>query len=280
MNKCKLLILLPIIALSSCGLGREVKAEDAAIKAAAMEKAASKDDDEYGVELEMKYKSVDTRNGEKVNTSVTYSLAASTKNDLHVRLTGTVMGKKQAVDYYEVANDKYGLVVYAKGNIDEDHPDNVDTVAYSVAKPETGFIDLFGYAEMIYNEQFSLYYSPTVTLGMLSSEEMASWADKNDIKVGYYSSGDKNLSILATVKLKTLEGAQDNETKSRRIQVTYDENRLSEIEYKTEEVDGDYMSIKLKAVYKKGLRVFLPSGYEKQIIPLPSGGNNTSNPEI
>ena len=56
MKRIKLLMLLPFIALASCGgLGKEITSEEAAKKATTMESEVAKDTNQYGMELKLHY---------------------------------------------------------------------------------------------------------------------------------------------------------------------------------------------------------------------------------
>jgi len=247
------LFLIPTLLLASCGLGKEITEEESKeiSKNIAAEAAKQKD-----VAFELSMSGTNGKNKEKTNLE--YKMKLAENGDKYYYAFQEQGENKAFFEVYQVANETYDEVTWVKYLSEGKEV----TAAYAKKGNE------ITYEASVATFVASASFGPGAFYMMFSSPEIfvSDYVDSQseNATIKYYSNGEKNLSIKATVKNEEKpedSGDGDEWVKEGSFLVTYDNNLLKSLEVSSTTNLGNKATGKGKASYG-AQKISLPKGWE------------------
>ena len=240
------LLVLPALALTSCGKGGELKEEEAKQRAQEISETSVKPQKNYEIKL-----STNTVSGkDKKKQNIEYVIRANEDNEMFFSMKGEAEGVKYDVSLYVAKNDEYEEVTYFK--------------SYDADKKEYETTALVKKGNLLYSVSAEVYQSYTlVPLGMYAGycdpTELMADADQEDIK--YYSTGSGNLTIEATEKQEA--DGQEETVVEATMSVTYDKGLFKEFVMKGKSSLGNTSTMTLTCSYPSSkIKISVPSNWK------------------
>ena len=248
----KLLVLVPIFALVACeNLGKEADAETIAKYQAGMATVQSPANITFSVKMSGKT----GQNHEAIVSE--YKMKKAENGDVYY-YSYSKQGKDEGkAEVYRVQNEKYEEVTYIKSL-----SEGKEAVLVYVKK------DNDDYSTQTSTYVLSAGIAPAMFYEMLADPEEAADlmnADADGVEYKYYSNGEKNLSVKATVKEMQPDEDEEEYAKSGSMTITYNDYLLSSFSASSKSNLGNNSTASGKASYGK-VSISLPSGWEKAIV--------------
>lgn len=241
------LLVLPALALTSCGKGGELKQEDAKERAKEISETSSKPQKNY----EIKLSTVSTSGKDKKKSTLEYVLKANEDNEIYFTMKGESGGEKYDVSMYVAKNEEYEEVTYFK--------------TYNSSKKEYESTAVVKKGNLLYSVTTEAYQVYTlVPSGMYAgyTDPVALMGDaEEEDNVKYYSTGEGNLTI--EVK-ETQEADGEEETMvEASTSVTFDKGLLKSVSIKGKSSLGNTSSMTFTCSYPSSkVKVSLPSNWK------------------
>ena len=256
MKKLKLLFLLPVLALSSCGMGQEVSTNFADKYASrAVEKAPEIKAYEYIYSL----KSTSGKSGDRSITSGELRMLVNENDDLYFSMSAAVDEEKETIEFYYVANEQFGHVIYMKANIDGEKVE----AAYKEDDNEYSSILSSALSESRDAVSAQSEFSPDKIEDYVEASKEAS--NSTSLSIKYYSKNEANLSIVVTTKSFSYVGSDTEFITNSETKITYDNYLLKEVSASAKSNFGNRTSLRLKVNYAESYKISLPKGWEGKL---------------
>ena len=261
MKNLKVLMLLPIFALTACGGAKGAEVDDAKAKEVAKNiSTAQKDVKTLDFSMEMTIYDAEKKSSE----TSTYAYKFNENGDVYVGTSGSSSEGSSSSAYYRVKNDKYEEVIYytttSKNTGDAQAVET--TACYGKKGNEVIYTTIsasIGSASVMTVETV---YSATDPVSMITQ---ASLEKEEGYDVKYYSSGDKNLTIEIKVDGSKAKSSEDEDPiKTASATYVYENGLFAKATVSTEYTSGDKMDSKYEAKYS-GVKISLPDGWEEKV---------------
>ena len=254
-NVLKMMLFVPVIALASCAgvnLGEEVNEE--AVTAYKAEMAKKEEVKSYTFKLDMSGKS----DGQSVVSK--FEMRKAENGDAYYKVYVKEGSAVSNVEMYQVANEQYEEVSYiistSQGKKTEMALAKKDNESYE----ET--LEIYSIMTLLPNTLYQEFSTIEGVTDYAEDElEGASFETK------FYSKGEGNLSVKATIKDAKPEEGEDEYAKDGEFIATFENYRFSSITIKSVTNKGNKGSGKASASYEK-VSVSLPKGWEKNLTTL------------
>ena len=261
-NKLTVLTLLPILMLSSCGNGQEIKDEARIkeLKDGITAKAREVENYELIVEGNSNSYDEDAQKNSVTKSTVTYR--ANKNNDRYIETKATVDGQKSDSNIYLVANEKYQQVLYIATYNTDTKKDDISVYGYEGNEMTFAFASFYFLVPSTYYDLFSNPNGFDVSKTAIGSDV----AHEYDTEIKYYSKGDGNLTIKVDSKVVGEISKEENEYPTSATYVINYDNYL----FKTAKVNqksnkGNKSDTEISLNVKDDFDITLPSGWEDLI---------------
>lgn len=274
MKNYKFLALLPLLALSSCGLGGKLTDEQAEEKMDAIkEKTASLAEDENyqnsKMSLVLDSFDIDT-DGNKTKVKETFKIESNADGETHAYYESVAGSEKQTKDFYivnyddsETEDDK---ILYVKTYDSEAEDEKEQTLCVSMGASPSEFssaMSAFALEAAVPLAMFAAYADPS---SVVSAFESGAGEDY-DVEITYHSgiNGDFSIKCVANLKadVEVPEGSEDLVGKQTTTIATYSKNVLASFDTSTKTVSGDTSAIRGSVAYQKAkINISLPNGWK------------------
>ena len=255
MKKIRFLFIIPaLFSLASCGLGKEISADQAKEIAKNMQDVEEPKNYEYNI-------SISTYDAEeKVTVKGSYLIKANEAGNFYASVKiddPREDGYSSKEEVYQVKNDEYEEVVYLK-SYDYDEKKDVIEVVTKKDNPNYDYISMSAQANA----------SSAVSVYALSSEDLYTMIESAEsqskasdlVSYKYFSTGNNNLTIQETMKK-----SEDAESMSGSGTMTFDKGLISKLESKIETKDGSKVEIKGTFKYPNSLKIDLPRDWKSYL---------------
>ena len=254
----KVLALIPVFALAACAnLGKEVDEQAAQAYTLEMAKVEEPKNMTFSIEMSGSQK----EDGKSVSYKVVIKTKKAENGDVYTYVLEKQANAQVKVEYYQVKNAKYEEVTYVSTSVSgqatvKQAYTKKDNAAYETLIEDAE--EEFGEIAASYNELLS---TPENALQLMEG-------DTENITMKYYSNGEKNLSIKASMRNGKPSSQEESEyAVSGDFLATYNDYRFASISSTSKSNLGSVSVIKASASYGK-VSIGLPSGWEKALATL------------
>ena len=248
-----LFLAIPAILLTSCGAGAEITdSKELADKTAAIA-AKQKEVKNYKFTVDIDSNSYDESEKKNANTKTKMVYEVNEDGDIKLHSESTSNGKTTTSDFYLVKDTKYKQVLYLDNFDGKDH--DISVYGYEGNELTFGFATLYYAIPEAYLSAFS---DPTV---FVSS---ATQASNEETVVKYYSTGDGNLTVEATVTEKSVDASEESAVSTKET-IKYDNYLLKSASIEATSNKGNVSKMNFTFEAKAKFAITLPSGWEALI---------------
>ena len=245
----KVLVLLPIVALTACAnLGKEVDE-----KAVADYKAElAKQEEPKCLSFTMNLSG--TTGKDKQASKSNYKMKQNAEGDKYFYTYSKNGDSESKVEVYQVKNEQYEEVTW----IDYSSEAGKLTIAYAKK-------DNTRYNELTSEYVTSAGMAPSLFYLMVASPDGAGEmleADEENAETKFYSNGEANLSMKITLKKAQEDPEEEEWAVSGNLTITYNNYRFASLDMSAKTNLGNSQSGKASASYD-AVSLSLPSGWEK-----------------
>lgn len=251
--KRTLFLAIPAILLASCGAGAEITdSKELADKTAAIA-AKQKEVKNYKFTMDIDSNSYDESEKKNVNTKTKMVYEVNEDGDIKLHSEGSSSGTTTTSDFYLVKDTKYKQVLYLDEFDGKDH--DISVYGYEGNEITFSFAELY---YMLPEAYLSAFSDPTV---FVSSTTQAS--DEETV-VKYYSTGDGNLTVEATVTEKSVDASEESAVTTKET-IKYDNYLLKSASIEATSNKGNVSKMNFEFEAKAKFAITLPSGWEALI---------------
>lgn len=253
-----LFLAIPAMLLTSCGNGAEITdSKELADKAAAIA-AKQKEVKNFKFVMDIDSNSYNEEAKKNVNTKTKMAYEQNEEGDIKLHSEGTSDGKTTTSDFYLVNNDKYQQVLY----IDDFDGSKHDIQVYGYEGNEF----TFSFAALYYaipEAYMSAFSDPTTLIASVDEGE------EEGAVVKYYSTGDGNLTIEATVTESSVDTSEETAVSTKEV-IKYDNYLLKSASVESKSNKGNTSKMNFSLEVKDKFAITLPSGWEALINKTPA----------
>lgn len=277
MKNIKFLALLPLLMLSSCGLGTKLSEDQAKERIDAInEKMGNLGDDENYKNCKMSFVSESfskDSDGEKIKVKTAYKLNANSEDEFYASVENVRGSEKTTSEIYYVKDlgDDYGDILYVKNYDSEKEEDKTTIEVMASVDDENAFNEaLSGYllsVGLISASVVTTYGNPENVAAMIDDG-----SDNYDVEVSYYSGINGDFSVKGVAKITSEaeesvdDDAKDSVVKSSTVMATYSKDVLSSFDSEAVYMSGDKGSTRGSLAYQKAkIKISLPSGWQNEL---------------